>query len=195
MALAGAVLIVAGLGVGVASLVVLHLVPTGLSPLRNAVSQYGITAYRLGYRIQTVAYALAGAGAALGIAALPGPVEVPVTCCAVFAATRAAISWSPMDALGSDRTPTGRRHGLLAAGAFVAAALGSARLSGLLDHDGLHPAIATTSSVLAVAMAVALVAMVLGGRSGRAYFGAVERAFYVLMSAWLVVVAVLLLTV
>jgi hypothetical protein len=48
MMLVGASLIIAGLSVGVASLVALHLLPTGMSLLRNAVSQYGITAYRAG---------------------------------------------------------------------------------------------------------------------------------------------------
>lgn len=33
-------------------MIILHLLPTGLSPVRNAVSQYGITRYRQGYRIE-----------------------------------------------------------------------------------------------------------------------------------------------
>jgi hypothetical protein len=128
MTLVGAVLVLTGLSVGLASLVALHFLPTGMSPLRNAVSQYGITAYRTGYQAQTIAYALAGAGAAFGVGALPGPVGVVVICCAVFA----------------------------------------------------------------VAMTMALVAMVLSRWSSRRYFGAIERAFYALMTAWLGAVAVLL---
>lgn len=193
MTLVGAVLIIAGLSVGLASLVALHLLPTGMSPVHNAVSQYGITAYHTGYRIQTIAYAAAGLGAALGIGALPGPVGAAVACCAVFAVARALISWSPMDAPGSARTPTGRRHVVLAAAAFLAVALGGSRLSTLLDRDGLHPAIATASSALAAAMAAALLGMLLSGRSGLRYFGAIERMFYALMTVWLAAVAVLLI--
>lgn len=43
-------------------LVALHLVPTGLDPIRYAVSDYGWTRYHLGYRAMVV---LQGAGAIL----------------------------------------------------------------------------------------------------------------------------------
>ena len=51
IALAGVISLVA-LAVVVGSLSALHLLPTGLSPVRNAVSQYGITGYRALYRSQ-----------------------------------------------------------------------------------------------------------------------------------------------
>ena len=63
---AGLALIASGLSIGVVALVVLHLMPSGLSPLRNPVSQYGITRFKAGYRVQTLAYGLAGAGAGTG---------------------------------------------------------------------------------------------------------------------------------
>ncbi len=97
-----------------------------------------------------------------------------------------------MDTPGNPRTPTGRRHGLLAAAAFVAVTLDSSRLSALLDRDGPHPAIATTSSVLAAAMGASLLTMALSGQFGLHYFRAVERVFYALMTTWLVAVAMLL---
>jgi len=50
MAAAGVIALLA-LAVVVASLTYLHLEPTGLSPVRNAVSQYGITSFRAGYRV------------------------------------------------------------------------------------------------------------------------------------------------
>lgn len=65
---AGVALVASGVSVGVVALVVLHLLPSGLSPLRDPVSQYGITRFKAGYRVQTLAYGLAGAGAAIGIA-------------------------------------------------------------------------------------------------------------------------------
>ena len=67
IALAGGWLDLAGLTAAVVSLTYLHLAPTGLSPLRNAVSQFGITEYRAGYRAATVALAVAGLGAAIGL--------------------------------------------------------------------------------------------------------------------------------
>jgi hypothetical protein len=57
----------AGLGIAVGALVYLHLAPTELSPLQNPVSQYGITPYRAGYRVQTIGLAVGGAAAAIGI--------------------------------------------------------------------------------------------------------------------------------
>lgn len=61
----------AGLALGAtacapAAMIILHLLPTGLSPVRNAVSQYGITRYRQGYRILTVALGVAGLAAVVG---------------------------------------------------------------------------------------------------------------------------------
>ena len=60
MTVAG-VIALAALAATVASLGYLHLAPTGLSPIRNAVSQYGITPFRAGYRAATIAFAVAGA--------------------------------------------------------------------------------------------------------------------------------------
>ena len=100
---AGVALIASGLSIGVVALVLLHLLPSGLSPLRNPVGQYGITRFKAGYRAQTLAYGLAGVGAAIGIAALPRPSQLVVVLCCVFAASRAGISWFPMDAPGAEQ--------------------------------------------------------------------------------------------
>ena len=100
------------LGVVLASLVYLHVAPTGLSPLRNAVSQYGITVYRTGYRIATIAFGVVGIAVAAGIEqaeASHEPTAVLVLL-AIFALSRGAISWYPMDAPGTPQTATGRAH-------------------------------------------------------------------------------------
>ncbi|HWF82752.1 MAG TPA: DUF998 domain-containing protein [Streptosporangiaceae bacterium] len=194
MQITAAALIAAGLAAGIGALVALHLAPTGLSAVRNAVSQYGITSYRNGYRIQTIGYAVAGLGAAIGVSTLPGPVAIPAGLCLIFAAARAAISWFPMDVPGGERTATGRRHGTLAAAAFVGAGLAAWQLAKLLRHDSLHPAIATASTAFAALMTLTLIAMVITVRSGHhRYFGLIERGFYLSMTAWLATVAVLLI--
>lgn len=185
-------LIVAGLVVGVSALVVLHILPTGLSPMRNAVSQYGISNYSIGYRVQTLAYGVAGIGAAIGLASLPGPTSVAVVLCAVFAIARLAISWFPMDVPGGERTEHGRRHGLLAMGAFVGAGLAAGAVAKLLTHDHTHPVLASASEGLALVMLADLLAMGVNRRTTGHYFGLIERGFYALMTGWLVLVAVLL---
>jgi cytochrome bd-type quinol oxidase subunit 2 len=192
MEVVGAVAIALGLAVGLAALVALHVLPTGLSPVRNVVSQYGITPYRSGYRVQTLGYALAGLGAALGLAKLPGPVALLVALCVVFAVARAAISWFPMDAPGSERTATGSWHGVLAIMAFGSVGIAAASLARLLHQDGTHPAVASASDLLAFLMLVAVVAMVASRRLGGEFSGLAERGFYLCMTAWLVVVAILL---
>ena len=189
---AAVALIASGVSVGVVALVVLNLLPSGLSPLRDPVSQYGITRFKAGYRVQTLTYGLAGAGAAIGIAALPRTSRLAVVLCCVFAASRTAISWFPMDAPGAERSDTGRHHGQLAMCAFVAVALAAVELSRTAGHDHVGGAFGAVSGVLAAAMLASLIAMAVGRRAGSGSFGLVERIFYLSMTAWLVTVAALL---
>lgn len=194
MATIGSALIAVGVAVGVIALIALHLLPTGLSPVRAPVSQYGISRYRAGYRVQTVAYAVAGVGAAIGIAALPQGGRLVVVLCAIFAAARAAISWFPMDRPGGTPTSNGRRHGLLATVAFLSVALAAAQLARTLDRDHADTPLASVSNALAIAMLLALFAMVVDRRTNGGHFGVVERAFYLAMTAWLIALAVALAT-
>lgn len=192
MATIGFALITAGLVVGLGALLALHLWPTGLSPIRDPVSRYGISRYRTGYRIQTLAYAGAGLGATLGLAALPASSALPVALCAIYTAARASISWFPMDAPGAPRTSTGRRHELLAIAAFLSLAIAAAALPRTLQRGDADPTLAATSGALAVLMFIALFAMSLDRRIGSRHFGLLERAFYLAMTAWLVTVGVFL---
>ncbi|HEY0871076.1 MAG TPA: DUF998 domain-containing protein, partial [Acidothermaceae bacterium] len=102
----------AATGIGVVAIAVLHVLPTGLSPAHSAVSQYGITRYRLGYRVQTIAFAVAGGAAAAGLAeAVPGRAPALIALLTVFVVARAIISWYPMDEPGGEPTNHGRMHG------------------------------------------------------------------------------------
>lgn len=184
-------LIAAGLAAGVGALVALQLLPTGLSPMRNAVSQYGISRYRTGYRVQAIAFALAGAGAALGLSDLPQPSRAAVFLFVVFALARAAISWFRMDQPGTEPTATGRRHGLLALAAFGSATIAAGALARSLGRSRLHPTVASVTSGLGIAMGLSLLAMALDRRAGGRHFGLIERVFYLAMTPLLATVAVL----
>ena len=178
----------------VASLGYLHLEPTGLSPVRDAVSQYGITTFRAAYRVATIAFAVAGLALAAGIdrsVAGHGRVVV-VLLLLVFAIARAVISWFPMDAPGAARTSTGHTHGLLAIAAFGSATIAAFRLAGVLSSQGTWHSLAPVSLALGCAMLACLVAMALARSvpAVRARFGAVERGFYVCAIAWFAVFAV-----
>jgi Protein of unknown function (DUF998) len=178
------------LAVTVASLCWLHLEPTGLSPVRNAVSQYGISDYRAGYRVATSAFAAAGAALAAGISqATHGGATAVVVLLVVFAIARALISWFPMDKPGTERTSTGQTHGLLAIAAFGGVTLAAFRLASVLSRQGQWHSLAPVSTILGWVMLACLIAM---GASRalppvRARFGAVERGFYLSAIAWFAV--------
>ena len=181
------------LAVTVASLVWLHLQPTGLSAVRNSVSQYGITSFRAGYRAATIAFGAAGLALAAGISqAIGGRALVAVTLLVVFAVTRAAISWFPMDAPGAQRTSSGRAHGWLAIAAFGAATLAALRLGTVLSRAARWHSFAPVSVALGWLMVALLVAMALARSvpAVRDRFGAVERAFYLAAIAWFAVFGV-----
>jgi hypothetical protein len=176
----------------VASLGYLHLAPTGLSPIRNAVSQYGITPFRAGYRAATIAFAVAGAALAVGIDRAAGSrASAVIVLLAIFAAARAAISWFPMDAPGVPRTSTGRTHGLLAGAAFGGATIAAFKLAAVLRDGRRWHALAPVSTALGVAMAVCLAGVIVSRSypALRARFGAIERGFYVSAIAWFAVFA------
>ena len=186
--------------VAVGALVILHVLPTGLSPMHNAVSQYGITRYRLGYRVQTISFGVAGAAAAVGLAkAAPGRARALIALVLVFAIARLVISWFPMDEPGGERTNRGRMHGLIAIVTFLAIAAAARRLGTVAQQVPGWSTLSTVSSVIAWLMVASLVAMMVVGRSARinrsspSYFGAVERGFYVAIVAWLVLVGVALM--
>ncbi|HZV25099.1 MAG TPA: DUF998 domain-containing protein [Acidothermaceae bacterium] len=194
---AAGVTCLAATAVGVGAIVVLHVLPTGLSPMRNAVSQYGITRYRLGYRVQTIALAVAGGAAAVGLAeAAPGRARAVIALVIIFALARLVISWFPMDEPGGERTNHGVMHGLIAIVTFLAIAIAAARLGTVAKQVPGWTTLATVSSVIAWLMAASLVAMMVVRRGARAthstpnYFGAIERVFYLAIVAWLVLVGV-----
>ncbi|HEY1774774.1 MAG TPA: DUF998 domain-containing protein [Solirubrobacteraceae bacterium] len=192
MTVAGAIAL-AALAATVASLGYLHLAPTGLSPLRNAVSQYGITPYRSGYRAATIAFAVAGAALAVGIdRAVGSRASTVIVFLAIFAAARAAISWFPMDAPGTQRTSTGQTHGLLAGAAFGGATVAAFKLGAVLRHGHRWHALAPVSTALGIAMVVTLAALVVSRSypALRLRFGAIERGFYISAIAWFAVFAV-----
>ncbi|HEV3329029.1 MAG TPA: DUF998 domain-containing protein [Acidimicrobiales bacterium] len=189
--LAGAVSL-AGTATAVGALGYLHLAPTGLSPLRNPVSQYGITRYRAGYRVLTISMGVAGTAIATALATLPSSFDEVVVLLAIFATCRYAISWFPMDAPGTPPTSTGRAHGLLAVVTFGSIAVAAIRLFKQLEVDPHLDTLASTSRILGWLM-VTCFALLFFARLApdlRRYFGASERALYVAILVWLVVLGI-----
>jgi hypothetical protein len=167
----------------VACLVVLHLAPTGYSPLRNAVSEYGVGGYAWWYRAQA---ACAGTAAVLLAAALardldPAPRRVVALLC-VFAVSRVAIGFFPTDLIGStERTRTGVIHALLALVAFASISWAAATL----------PASEHGAEWLGRVMGLTVLGTIIGLRTTflRSYVGLIERGFYAAFLAWIFLVS------
>jgi hypothetical protein len=186
------VVVAAGSAVAFSALVTLHVLPTGLSPIRNAVSQYGISRYWIGYRVATIALGIAGLAAALGISAsLSGTTSLVIALLVVFGLARLIISWFPMDEPGSERTSSGHAHGLIALTTFAAVAIAAARLGSLLSNTGQWHAEAKSVQALGWVLVIVALGMVFSGRTlgSVKVFGAVERLFYLAIFAFMAVVA------
>jgi hypothetical protein len=164
------------------TLVWVHLRPTGYSPLRDAVSDYGVGPSLPFYRAQTAAMALAAIFVAGGLAKAidPAPKRV-IALLLVFAGARLAIPFFPTDLDRTQRTRNGVVHVLLAVVAFAAIAWAAATLPGRVHWAGL--------GVLGDAVLVTAVATGLSIRARFPYFGLVERAFYVAALVWLLMVS------
>jgi hypothetical protein len=189
--------------VAIATLVFLHGAPTGLSPIRNAVSEYGISEVRVGYRIMAVSMGLAGLAAAAGVGTSfrnSAGVAAPVVLLAVFGLSRLMISWFPMDAPDAPRTPTGVRHGVLALVTFASITAASFELRRLVVRMNSTAALPATgyAAVLlwlswALLTAVILTLLTRGVPQLRGYFGAAERLIYLGTFALLLAIGIQLI--
>ena len=121
-------------------LIALHFLPTGLNPIRYAVSDYGWTSYRSGYRAMVV---LQGVGAILIAVGLGHETDASsLGWLYVYGVVRLLIS-----GFMTDREPeslrsltrTGRIHMLLAGTAFASIAVAASHLDWTGKPDAFGP--------------------------------------------------------
>ncbi len=166
----------------IAALVVLHVLPTGLSPARHPVSQYGITRYRQGYRVLTLALGVAGLASAVVVAQTypPSRRATIVGLLVVFGVCRLLISWWPMDAPGEPRSRHGTIHVVLALGGFLSATLAAGRMQNALVGSGFGAGYNAALVTAFWLLVLGLIGTVAARRAeGHLYFGAAERVVYV----------------
>jgi hypothetical protein len=178
-----AVLSLVALALGAGAVVRLHLVPAELSPVRNAVSDYGTTDHHLLYRVQVVAF---GVAALLLMAALAGDDGIQrsgLVWLAVYGAARIAIAWFMIDRDLTKPTTEGRVHAVLAALAFTAIAVAATTIGGDLG-DSFH-VLGWVVAGTAIATAVFRVVPQLVP-----WFGLVERLLYLATTVWIAAVAI-----
>jgi hypothetical protein len=196
MVTAIAVIALLGVVVCLGCLVSLHVSPTGLNPLRDPVSQYGITDYFTFYRAAALSLGVAALTLAVALVeALTEANAAGIVFLIILGFARLTIGWVPMDAPGAARTRTGLRHNLLATAFFGSATVAAFLLTGSFAIDAELDGIAGISAGLAWAMAVFSVLILLTSLVGplKRYFGLVERLLYVAVLAWLATVAVALI--
>src|SRR3954454_7797967 len=171
-----------------ASIVRVHLLPTGYSPVSNAVSDYGVGAYSRYYRWQTAALAYAGLVLAAALARTVHPVpQLLVFLLMTFAAARLLIPSFPTDLDRSRPTATGRIHLLLAGAAFGSIAWCAVALPDRVDWQNLHGTLVVIAWVM-VAAAVAC-ALAISVPFATRFFGLVERLFYAATILWFLLVS------
>jgi hypothetical protein len=166
-------------------LIALHFLPTGLDPIRYAVSDYGWTPYTLGYRAMVV---LQGAGAILIAVGLGQQTDAnSLGWLYVYGAVRLLISGFMTDREPAglrSLTRTGRIHMLLAGTAFASIAVAASHL----DWTG-KPAVLGPLGWLVTATAIATGAALVLPALRRVALGLIERTHYAAAIAWLIVVA------
>jgi Protein of unknown function (DUF998) len=164
-----------------ASLIRLHLLPTGLNPVRNAVSDYGRTPFHRNYRVMVVLLGVAAALLALGLRADTD--AAALLWLWLFAACRVAIARFMTDA-SPPATTEGRIHAALAAGAFASIAFAGANVRWTGEAAAIDP----LGTALWITAVVTLLSMLIP-RVRKRFFGLAERALYATTITWLVTVA------
>jgi hypothetical protein len=175
--------------VQVVVLALLHRLPTGYDPIRDAISDYGVGRYRGYFAAQLIAGALACPSIAVAFAQLhPYVPTFVVAALLTNAAARFLMPAFPTDQSGGRfKTAKGTIHMVLAIVAFAAVAAATTGLGGLLSHyhdwhiaKTLLDTLGWVVLVGAVATALALV-----GPRLKQIFGLIERLFTLSVIAWL----------
>lgn len=176
------------------ALIVLHALPTGYNPIRDAVSDYGVGPYRGWFWLQAVAGGLACLFLAIALAQLHPftPTQV-VVALIVTAVARLLVPFFATDQGGSRfQTAHGIVHMILAVIAFGGLVWAATGLWSTLRH---YPAWRGAQSLLTIVPWVMLgcvIAVVLAIRGPRLkpFFGLFERLFYLSSFVWFFTVAI-----
>jgi hypothetical protein len=192
-----AVVSLLGTGSYLVILAFLHVRATNLSPIHNAVSDYGVGRYGRVFGFGLWLSAVGVGALAAGLAVTPGSPQLSardLVLLGLIAVPRVGMSLWPTTLEGERLTRTGALHYLCAIVAFGLTYVAIKHLSGPL-HDvtpwnsvgwevrGLAQAVGPELALVVITMLPPL----------RRVFGVVERIFLVTTNIWFVVVAVILL--
>jgi hypothetical protein len=158
-----------------------HALPTGYDPRRDRVAEYGVGRFSGHY---VAAAMTVGVAALLDAAGLGSEDErwYAVACLVAFGASRLVAPWFPPDLEGERPSRPGRIHLWLSAFSYATVAAAA----GLSDRAPWLGWVAAAS--------FALTLLSLRGGALRERTGQIERLGYVAVLAWLLVVAIELIT-
>ena len=189
------IIAVAAMVVGTVALVLLHVLPTGYSPVRDAVSDYAIGRYRAVFWTFAASGAVSGLALAIALAqSHPSKPTLTIAMLVLSAAARVLIPIFPTDQGGSRfQTRKGTIHMLLAVAIFASIAVAASNLGPTLGRetawrsvkglvDGWLPWVITiTASLTGIAII---------GPQLKRIFGLLERSYYASSIAWFFVVSI-----
>jgi hypothetical protein len=183
------------MGICAGALVLLHVLPTGYNPIRDAVSDYAIGRYRVVFWVFATAGAVSGFALAFALArSNPSKPTLTIAMLLLSGGARLLIPLFPTDQAGSRfQTRKGRIHMVLAVIIFASIAVAASSLGGTVGHepawravkglvDGWLPWVITGT-------AVATGAAIRGPRLQRV-FGLIERLYYLSSITWFLVVSI-----
>jgi hypothetical protein len=190
------VLILLFIAISTGCLVYLHLLPTGLHPLRNTVSEYGAGRFRFWYQAMCVNQAIAAflTVAALATKVTPAPLEADAAL-VVLGLARLVISQAPVIVVRGKSTTTSRTHILMALLIFGSAVVASASFDRAIASNADWTSVLSPLHLFKYGIALFALLTFLAVAAPRAlsYVGTVERLLYLSIIGWFVTVAIHLL--
>ncbi len=177
------------------ALIALHVLPTGYSPVSDAVSDYGVGRYRSVFWLQAVAGGVAGITLAIGLAQLsPFAPTLVVVMLILSSVARFFIPFFATDQNGSRfQTVPGTIHMLLAVVSFGGIAVAAGALWSTLMHYAAWFGVKSALNILNWVILGSLIGLVLGIRPGlrlHLIVGLFERLFYLSSLTWFFIVAI-----
>jgi len=189
-------LILLFLALSTGCLVYLHFLPTGLNPLRNAVSEYGAGRFRFWYQAmcvnQAIAAFLTAAVLATKVQSAPFTTDLSLV---VLGLARLIIAKAPVTVVRGKRKTVNGTHLLMAAIIFTSAVVASAsftrHIAGNSEWLNVAKALRVFKwSILIFALATTVTVIV---PRGIRYLGTAERLLYISIIGWFAVIGIHLL--
>jgi len=176
------------------TLIMLHLLPTGYNPVRDAVSDYGVGPYRSWFWLQAVTGGVGCLALAIALAQLHPltPTQV-IVALIVTAGARFLLPFFATDQDGNRfQTLHGTVHMILAVLAFGGLVWAATGLWSTLSHYPAWRGAESPLTILPWIMLGSVIAVVLAIRGPRLkpFFGVFERLFYLSSIPWVLIVAI-----